>query len=293
MSNKSHIVPQNTRKQYLNEYLPSVFGQLSSKTRAKKAIMHGEVLVNGRQVSVDYFINSGDKIEVISKATSNKKIFQEKLEVVFEDDYMAIINKPGGLPVNGNTFKTLENALPYNLKKSKSADALPFPLPVHRLDVPTCGLVMVAKTVSAQIKLGKDLQNKNLSKQYHAVAIGSFKEKKGIIDLPIENKPCTTEYEVLTESKSAQYGMLSYVALYPITGRTHQLRIHLSEIGHSIIGDEYYTKGAELLRGKGLFLCAVQLDFNHPITDKKLQVKISAPPKFKKYMEREAFGKFG
>jgi len=178
MPNKSHTVPPNTRKQYLNEYLPSVFSQLSSKTRAKKAILHGEILVNGKQVSVDYFINSGDKIEVVSKPISNKKIFQEKLEVVFEDDYMAIINKPGGLPVNGNTFKTLENALPYNLRKSKSSDVLPFPLPVHRLDVPTCGLVMVAKTVAAQIKLGQDLQSKNLSKQYHAVAIGSFKEKK-------------------------------------------------------------------------------------------------------------------
>lgn len=286
---QSHVVPSATKSHYLNEYLPQIFKAIASKSRAKKMIQKGEVLVNGESVSNDYIINPGDRIQWLEKRPVNKKVFKQEIDVVFEDDYMAVVFKPGGLPVNGNTFKTLENALPHNLKASKQSDALPYPQPVHRLDVPTSGLVMIAKTVAAQIQLGKLLEQKKVSKRYHAVAIGSFKEKEGQIALPIQHKKSLTHYKVIKESKSGKYGYLSLVELQPVTGRTHQLRIHLSELGHAIVGDEYYAKDHYLLKGKGLFLCAVKLMLNHPITQKPLELAVDPPNKFDKFMQREAF----
>lgn len=247
----------------------------------------GLIKVNGVKVSKAYIGRPGDKIDFYGLSPASKKVYEEQLDVVYEDEYMAVVFKPGGLPVNGNTFKTLENALPYNLKLSLQEDRLPAPLPVHRLDVPTCGLVMVAKTAQAQVALGKMLQDKQLEKQYKAVVIGALQKKEGVIDEPIQGKPSKTKYKVLEDVNSHQYGKLSLLALYPITGRTHQLRIHLSNMGHPIVGDEYYTEKHELFKGKGLFLCAVALKLMHPVTQQPLEVTTNPPRKFEKYLERQ------
>lgn len=286
---QTHTVPQNTKPDFLNRYAPKVFAIITSKERAKKQIDKGFLKVNGQKVSKAYRITPGDVIELYEDQRTSKKVFEEELEVVYEDDYLAVINKPGGLPVNGNTFKTLENALPHNLKPTTQEDALPCPLPVHRLDVPTCGLVMVAKTVNAQVILGDMLQQKKVDKQYHAVVIGEISPAEGLIDEPIQEKPSKTKYKVLEVKPSVKYGKLSKVALYPITGRTHQLRIHMANKGNSIVGDDYYSGKHELQKGKGLLLCAVEVKLQHPITKEPLKVTIDPPRKFGKYMEREAF----
>ncbi len=286
---ETYTVPDKPKEIFLNRLAPVIFPYLASKAKAKKAISEGELLVNGCEVNWDYRVLPGDEISFsIKKASApKKKIYQEKVPVVFEDEYLAVLNKPGGMPVNGNQFKTLENALPYNLKPSKEPDALPYPMPLHRLDAPTCGLVVVAKTHRAQVEVGKMFENKTIKKRYQAVVVGTVQEKKGIIDSPVDGKKSISEYDVVRVAKSAKYGSLTQVRLYPITGRTHQLRIHMAGLGHPIVGDPYYSGNIDVLKGKGLLLCSDQVSFKHPITGETVTATSKLPNKFSAYVDRE------
>lgn len=294
---EEYIIPKKQRPSFLNALAPKVLEFVASKAKARKAINAGEILVNGRKATVDTKVQGGDVISYHSKKgtpspkKATSKVFEEKLEVVFEDEHMAIINKPGGLPVNGNQFKTLENALPFNLKPTAEEDALDIMRPLHRLDGPTCGLVLSAKTERAQVVMGQQFEKKTIRKRYKAVVIGTLKESKGTIEDLVDDKPSKTEYEVIHSSKSSQYGTLSLVNLFPITGRTHQLRIHMSNLGHPVIGDKFYSKEHPVQEGKGLLLCSDKVWFNHPVTEKPIEVEINVPNKFRKYMERQAFVK--
>ena len=200
---------------------------------------------------------------------------------------MAVVFKPGGLAVNGNSFKTLENALPYNLKESNNTDALPFPRPVHRLDAPTTGLVLCAKTERAQVSLGQQLETKKISKRYKAVLVGRLPETSGEINSLIDKKPSTTKYEVLKSHKAHSYEYVTLVDLYPITGRTHQLRIHMKEQHCPIIGDKLYGEEFKIINGKGLLLCSDQVKFYHPASGEQIKVEASVPKKFEKFYQRE------
>lgn len=289
---ESYVVPQGGKPQFLNQLAPKVFQWVASKAKAKKAIAAGELLVNGKQVNWDHKVFGGDEITLKQKtkveAVSKHKVYEEKIPVVYEDEHLAVLNKPGGMPVNGNQFKTLENALPYNLKWSKEPDALDRMRPLHRLDGPTCGLVMIAKTERAQVAMGRQFQFKEIRKRYKAVVIGRLKDRKGTVEFPIEGKESISQYESVDSKKSAKYEALTLVNLYPVTGRTHQLRIHMSKLGHPIVGDKFYSNGADVLNGKGLLLCSDKLWFDHPITGKEVEVEIYIPKKFKAVMERES-----
>lgn len=292
-SPETYTVPKNAKPQFLNVCASNIFKYIASKAKARKMIASGELQVNGKRVDYDVRVFPGDVITKHDRVSKVKekpltKVYKEKVEVVFEDGHMAILNKPGGMPVNGNQFKTLENTLPLNLKPSKEKDALVIMRPLHRLDGPTTGLVLVAKTERAQVIMGQQFEQKTIRKRYKAVVIGKLEKEKGIIEDEIEGKPCKTEYELEHTSRSAKYNNLSLVNLYPITGRTHQLRIHMSDMGHPIIGDKFYSKDHHILEGKGLMLCSDKVWFKHPITEKPIEVEIDIPNKFRKYMEREA-----
>ena len=295
---EKHIVPETAKSQYLNTYAPLVFENLFSKSKAKVAIAEGNLKVNGKRVTESCIINAGDKIEFLGFGKSEKKTKQKRaldtdIEIVFEDDYFAAINKPSGMQVMGNQRKTLENALIGNLKPSTQKDALENPVPLHRLDEPTTGLVLVAKTHRMQVEMGKVFQNKKIQKRYKAVVNGWMKGT-GEYTTPIDKKPSITKYKVLKSIKGRTYESISIVELYPVTGRTHQLRIHLSENGFPIVGDKYYSKGKFLYDEKGLFLCSDQVIFTHPITDKEVKIEIDVPRKYHRFFDREAkaSGKF-
>lgn len=214
-------------------------------------------------------------MEVESK---HKLVFP--LKVLFEDEYLAMVHKPAGIQVSGNSFKTVANALGQNLNRSDQSDAT-MPQPVHRLDYATTGILLVGKTSKSIRELNKLFENKAVSKTYYAIAIGEMK-KNGAINSPIDGKESISRYHVIGSAPSERFGQLNLVKLKPETGRRHQLRIHLASIGHPILGDKDYGIEDLILNGKGLYLHAHSLTFKHPFTQAEVFLEDELPDRFKK-----------
>lgn len=282
---ETHIVPKLNSPVRIQEYDITFFSSILSKSALKKAIKKKCVFINGIVASTATYLNTNDTIEVYDLDTIVKKVFQLEIPVIFEDNDIAIINKPAGFPTNGNYFKTIENALPHNLKVSTAKDVLQFPKPVHRLDNPTSGILIIAKTKSAQIHLHQQFEHQQISKEYQAIVLGKT-ALKGEIRSAIVEKDAFTTYETLQTVSSLQNEFLSHVKLFPKTGRTHQLRIHLASINHPIIGDQLHGNPQENYK-KGLFLCATSIQFKHPKTMEEISFSILPPNKYKSILERE------
>jgi len=281
------IVPSNVHQVRLSDYAFYTFNNyLPSRKSVKKALKKDRIYLNGKVGYSGDYVNTGMKIELYAEQNVNYKPFDLELKVLYEDDYLAVVNKPAGIPVSGNYFKTIQNALKVNLNRSSVQDTLPSPLPVHRLDALTSGCLLIAKTKATQINLGKQFENRQISKKYVAIVSGKT-PIEGLVALDIQSQNATTTFKLNVVSPSLTYGYLSLIQLKPISGRTHQLRIHCASMNHPIIGDKLYSKNTKLLKGKGLFLNAHELIFKHPILDKKVSVVSPLPSKFQSYLNRE------
>jgi 23S rRNA pseudouridine1911/1915/1917 synthase len=278
---ESHIVPVLEGKVRLSDYAGGLFKTIPSRKGMKKAIDRGLVRLNGKAANTGDFISEGDVIELLENPDKNRPIIELKLEVLFEDEYLAVINKPAGIEVSGNKKWTLENALSFNLEPSSESDALKFPKPVHRLDYPTSGALLIGKSATVVIALNKLFEERKVQKVYHAVTIGKM-EKFGTIETPIDGRPSKSTFTVLQTLDSERFTHLNLVKLKPHTGRRHQLRKHLSEIGNPILGDRDYGTEGLILSGKGLYLHASSLLFSHPITQEELFIEAALPKKFGK-----------
>lgn len=211
---------------------------------------------------------------------SPKKKLIFPLEVLFEDDYLAVIHKPAGILVSGNGFKTIANALDQNIKRSNLPDATT-PQPVHRLDFATTGILLVGKTSRSIRSLNKLFENREVAKTYYAVTIGEM-NSRGKITSEIDGKQSQSNYRLCEFVPSLRFGKLNLVELHPETGRRHQLRKHLSSIGNPILGDKEYGIKNLILNGKGLYLHAYSLKFIHPITNEEIHLIDEFPQRFKK-----------
>jgi len=282
-----HQVQNVKGKVRIIDYCGKVFKMLGTKSATKKALQDDRILLNGRTAYSSDYIVDGDMITLKGTGVRRIRKLDLELDIIYDDDYLVIVNKPGGIAVNGNRHSTVENAIIGQAKPSNSDDALPRPVAAHRLDVPTKGLLLFGKTKTTLSALSKAFQDKEIKKEYQAVVHGKT-EKSGIMESPIDDKSATTKYFTLETSPSRVYGNLSLVKLVPITGRTHQLRIHLKKAGYLIVGDKLYAGEQKTLLGKGVYLCSTRLKFTHPITKKKMDFKLDTPSKFLKLIKREA-----
>lgn len=283
---KTHAVPDGIESVRFSDYAMEIFTIIPSRNGIKKAIKRGDFLIDGVKAETGTWVKSGQIIELRKTDGAEIPVYHMNLKVVYEDNFIAVVNKPAGITVSGNRFKTVENALPYNLGISTEADSLKRPMPVHRLDSPTSGLLLAAKTISSQINLGVQFESRSIKKRYRAVVKGKI-ESAGIIVSDIDGRSSETEYIPVNSVRSIKNEWVTLVDLLPGTGRTHQLRRHMAEIGYPIIGDKKYGTAGDLFRGKGLFLSAVELSFTHPVSGILLNLKIDEPEKFRTFMDRE------
>lgn len=282
----THVIPKEIEEIRFLDYVIANIETVNSRNGAKKAIKSGFITLDGEKVETGRFVKPGQLIEHFKLDEIPHKVFECNIPIIYEDEFLALLNKPAGLSVSGNYFRTVQNALTFNLKPSNEKDSLLIPRPVHRIDNQTSGLLLIAKTEKASIYLGKLFEEKKIVKYYMAIVIGLIKAK-GTIKYPIEGKESISEYEQISVVSSIKYGYLSLVKLQPLTGRTHQLRIHLSQIGHPILGDKIYGEEPLLLKGKGLFLTAFEMQFSHPFSNKSMLISLDIPNKFNAFMRRE------
>lgn len=283
---ESHIVPQGQPSIRLLDFCIQNFNLITTRSGIKKAIKKGEVWVDGEVVEGGIWLKKGQRIVLSEGKPSTHKIFELKLNIVFEDDDIAVIYKPAGYEVSGNKFKTIQNALSFNLKPSLRKDHLSRAVPVHRLDYPTSGLLICAKTHSAAVEMGRQFEEKTITKTYLAIVNGKL-EGNGKLENQLDGKSAITFFQSLNTIPSLKAGFLSLLKLNPQTGRTHQLRRHLAQINHPIVGDGLYNTVYPLLKGKGIFLSAISLVFKHPFTNEIIELNSEIPEKFTSLLVRE------
>ena len=281
-----------------------------SRSAAAKLIEAGDVLVSGRTESKKYAVKCGDEIEISIPTPKELSVEAENipLDIVYEDSDIIVINKPSGMvvhPAPGNESGTLVNALLYHCKSSLSGiGGVMRPGIVHRIDKDTSGLLVVAKNDEAHIKLSQDLEKHDIVREYHALVRGGFSEACGTVDAPIGRHPVDRKkMAVITDGKgnakpavthyyvNKSYGDISYLTLILETGRTHQIRVHMSYKGHALLGDEVYCKTktrfekqhAHLFEGQALH--AKRLTLTHPRTDKRMTFEAELPENFKRMLE--------
>lgn len=282
MKKEVHIAVSLQRPQRLQEYGVGIFSMCESKSGLKKALKKQRILVNGKLATTATMISGGESIECIIPETSpiNHKYFELNLEVVYEDEFLAVIHKPAGVLVNGNGFKTIQNALIQNLLPSAEPDAVS-PKTIHRLDFPTTGLLLCGKTASSIVRLNEMFAEKEILKQYYAVTMGSM-PPSGVINADVDDREAESTFETQASVTSVRFETLNLVKLNPKTGRRHQLRKHMAGIGNPILGDATYGKKGLVLKGKGLYLHAYSLQFIHPVSGEKLKIEKAPPEKFSK-----------
>ena len=279
-----------------------------SRSAAAKAIENGTVKVNGQLPQKKYAVKMGDEIEIIETEPEIYDVLPENipLDIVYEDDMIIVINKPSGMvvhPAPGNYSGTLVNALLYHCKDSLSGiGGVMRPGIVQRIDKDTSGLLVVAKCDKAHAALSEELKYHGITREYRALCIGGFKTDEGVVDYPIGRHPkdrkkmavikdgtgreAVTHYKVLE-----RFGGISYLALELETGRTHQIRVHMSYTGHPLLGDDVYrpTKCRFEERHPKLFdgqaLHAIRLTLTHPKTGERMSFESPLPENFTKALE--------
>lgn len=275
---------------YIAEQIPDL-----SRTRIKELIKSKNILVNNHLEKVSYKVNLEDQIKVTvpPKEPLNVKSENIPLDIIYEDNDVIVVNKPQGMvvhPAAGHPDHTLVNALLYYTRDLASSPEGFRPGIVHRIDKDTSGLLMIAKNAKARESLEHQLATKTNKRLYLAIVHGNFGEESGTINAPIGRNPhdrkkmgvVETGKEAITHFKVLeQFKNYSLIQCQLETGRTHQIRVHLSYIGHPVAGDPLYGP-RKTLNGNGQFLHAQVLGFKHPSSGKWLEFEIDPPKIFKK-----------
>ena len=248
-------IPEGKKKERLDIFLTHAI-ENATRSKVQKLIDADLVKVNGVIVKANYQVKPSDVIEAVHPITPRPEETEPEdipLDIVYEDDYLLVINKPAGMvahPAYANYTGTLVNALLHHTKKLSGLNEPGRPGIIHRLDKDTSGLLVVAKDDFTHAKIAEQFSKRTVDREYHAVCWGKFKEKKGEINFNIvrskkdrkkfsvsesQGRTALTLYEVLEE-----FEFTSYLKINLKTGRTHQIRVHLSGIGKPVFGDPTY-----------------------------------------------------
>ena len=265
-----------------------------------KMIKEEKILVNGKSVKPGYSLKSGDIVDCLESEPKDLDLTPENLnlDIVYEDNDILVVNKPKGLvvhPAKSHQDTTLVHGLLYQMENLSTINGVFRPGIIHRIDKDTSGLLMVAKTDTAHQILAKDLANHDIKRSYICLVHGTFEETNGTIDAPIgrhpkiriknavvkDGKHAVTHFKVLRTFK--EYSLLQCDLE---TGRTHQIRVHLSFINHPIVGDPLYGFKSDLEKvDDGQMLHAYKLTFTHPITKIAMTFEVPLPESFNNYLE--------
>lgn len=298
MNNSWIITDENDENTRLDNYLSERFENYS-RSYFQNLIKEGKIFVNSEIKKPSYKVRFKDKIEVDFQEKEEKVIEPQNipLEIIYEDENMLVINKPSGMlthPTELETENTLVNALLYKYGENLSnINGYMRRGIVHRLDRNTSGLLMIAKNNETHEFLATELKQRNIAKKYLAVVKGIIKEDEGIIDLPIgrnprqpskmavieDGKPSITAFKVLNRFKD-----YTYLELDLKTGRTHQIRIHLSHLKHPIVNDTIYGGGGFKAKTQEQVLQSYKLSFTKPFFNDIIDLEIAPDEKIQKVL---------
>ena len=296
---KKYIVNDSDINKRIDSYIAGKDQEIS-RVAVKRLIEQGKILVNGKQVKVSYKVQLGD---VITQEAEDIKEIELKaqeipLEILYEDNDIIVVNKPKGMvvhPAVGNLEGTLVNAIMAICKESLSGIGGEIrPGIVHRLDKDTSGVIIIAKNDKSHIDLSNQIKQHEVEKVYWALVRGVVKENEATISMPIgrstkerkkmavtkNGKEAVTHFKVLK-----RYSNCTLLEVKIETGRTHQIRVHLAQIGYPVIGDTIYSSGKNKWGIVGQCLHAKSLKFRHPTTHEEMWIQAELPDYFKNVLK--------
>jgi len=297
---KEFIVEGEDENKRLDIYL-SEKDEKYSRNSIQRLIDEGMVTLEGKKAKASYKVQIHDKIFLKEKEPKDIHLKAQDIpiEVIYEDNDIIVVNKPKGLvvhPANGNPDGTLVNALMAICKDTLSGIGGEIrPGIVHRLDKDTSGILVIAKNDETHINLSNQIKNREVKKTYIALVRGNVQANEATIDMPIarstqdrkkmavnkNGKNAITHFKVLK-----RYGDYTLLQVNIETGRTHQIRVHMAQIGHPVVGDSVYSSGKNKFGIEGQCLHAKSLDFRHPITGENMHLEAEMPEYLKNVIEQ-------
>ena len=293
-----YIVEESGKR--LDAYITSIDSEIT-RTAAQRLIEQGNILVNGEKKKTAYKVSNGDIITIEKEEPKEIELKAQNIpiDIIYEDDDIIVVNKPKGMvvhPANGNPDGTLVNAIMAICKDSLSGIGGEIrPGIVHRLDKDTSGLLIVAKNDKAHVNMSEQIKNHEVKKTYIALVRGVVKENEATIDMPIGRSTSDRKkMAVIKTGRNAvthikvlkRYNKYTLLQVNIETGRTHQIRVHLSHIGYPIVGDYTYSNGNNEFGVVGQCLHAKCLEFKHPITGAEMKLEAPLPKYFEEIIQK-------